>query len=208
MERYRQLAEEVESQTQQLREKRGGSPCPSGCFQCCRNTATMAISEVEAQDVKIGLKKLPLEIQAHILRKARRTIRKLEKLGYAYEALTGEATSASNDLLKITQRGMEATELLKGKPEGECPMLVGGVCAVYEHRPMICRVWGYPIDNGKELACCYKTFIGQRRQFKPIDYARLWRECRDLSEQLGVESKTPNCYLVARLLTEDEALNV
>jgi Fe-S-cluster containining protein len=151
----------------------------------------MLISEVEAQNLKKGLEKLPEELRAHILKKANRSIQKLKQLGYAHEQMMIDA-------------GMAATELLKGRREAECPMLIGGVCSVYEHRPMICRVWGYPIDNGNELACCRKTFIGQRRLFKPIDYVRYWRGCRDLSKALGVEQKTPNCYLMIRLLTEED----
>jgi Fe-S-cluster containining protein len=151
----------------------------------------MPISEVEGRDLKEGLKKLPQEVKTHILKKATRSIRKLEQLGHSDEEMA-------------IPMGLEPTNALRGKREGECPMLVGGVCSVYDHRPIICRVWGYPIDNGNELACCHMTFISQRRLFKPIDYAGYWRECRDLSETLGAKQKTANCYLVAHLLTEDD----
>ena len=190
MGQYRHLMREVETETQRLYEARGSFPCPSNCFDCCRNTATMLISEVEGQDLKVGLKKLAPEIRAHIRKKANRSVRRLEQIGYSHEQMTRDA-------------GMEAVEVLKGKPEAECPMLIGGVCSVYEHRPLICRVWGYPINNGSELACCRKTFIGQRRLFKPIDYARYWKTCRDLSKKIGTEEKTPNAYLVVRLLAEE-----
>ena len=189
MEQYSHLMSEVDHETQRLYESRGSFPCPSNCYDCCRNTATMLISEVEGQALKVGLKKLAKEIQAHILKRAKRSVRRLEQIGYSHEQMTQNP-------------GMEAVEVLKGKPEAECPMLIGGVCSVYEHRPLICRVWGYPINNGNELACCRKTFIGQRRRFKPIDYARYWETCRDLSEKIGSEKKTPNAYLVVRLLTE------
>lgn len=189
MAQYQALVDEIDKDVDQLRRQRGSSPCPSNCFDCCRNTATIPISEVEGQYLKEGLSRLPSEVRTHILKKATRSIRKLEQSGYTDDKIT----------LNV---GMEAIEAVKGKPAGECPMLIGGVCSVYAHRPVICRVWGYPINNGNELACCRKTFIGQRRQFKPIDYHRYWRASRDLSEQLGAQQKTPNCYLVARLLTQ------
>jgi Fe-S-cluster containining protein len=189
MEHYMEMNNEIDRDVHRLREAHGGSPCPPTCFECCRNTATMAISEVEGQHLKEGLRQLPKAVQAHIFKKATRSIEKLEQSGYTSENITADS-------------GMNAIDALKGKPEAECPLLIGGVCSVYEHRPVICRVWGYPINNGSDLACCKKTFIGQRRLFKPIDYSGYWRECRDLSESLGAKQKTPNCYLVVRLLAE------
>ena len=189
MVRYQKIVSEIDLEVQRLRKERGGSPCPLNCFDCCRSTATMAISEAEARDLKEGLRKLSKEVRSHIAKKANRSIQKLEQLGYSTENIIRDA-------------GIEAIDALKGKSEAQCPMLIGGVCSVYEHRPIICRVWGYPIDNESELACCKKTFIGRRRLFKPIEYARYWREARDLSESLGAKQKTPNCHLVVRLLAE------
>ena len=69
MGQYRELVNEIDIEVLRLREAQGRSLCPANCFECCRNTATMLISEVEGQDVKEGLKTLPQEIQAHILKK-------------------------------------------------------------------------------------------------------------------------------------------
>ncbi len=189
MKAYHELVAEINQDVVRLREEYGRVPCPSNCFQCCLNTSVIPISEVEARDLKTGLDALPQQVRAHIRQKAQRTIKVLENNGY----------SPGN---MVKDSGMEAIEVVKGKPIGECPMLIGGVCSVYEHRPVICRVWGYPIDNGNELACCKKTFIGQRRNFKPLKYADYWRRCKDLSESLGALQKTPNCYLVSQLLAE------
>ena len=189
MEAYQELVDEIQRDVERLREESGGVPCPSNCFSCCRNTSTMAISEVEARDLKVALDALPVELRTHIRQKAEQSIKKLKSHGYDAEDIMPDA-------------GMKAIEVVKGTPEGECPMLIGGVCSVYEHRPVICRVWGYPIHNGNELACCHKTFIGKRRQFRPLNYTRYWSVCQDLSKELGATQKTPNCYLVSRLLSE------
>ena len=189
MEAYYELVDEIERDVERLRNESGGVPCPSTCFVCCHNTATMAISEVEARDLKIGLQALPAQLRTHIRQKAERSIKKLEAHGHDMESI-------------IPDIDMEAVSVIRGKPEGECPMLIGGVCSVYEHRPVICRVWGYPINNGNELACCHKTFIGQRDRYRPLNYTRYWQVCQDLSTELGATEKTPNCYLVLRLLSE------
>ena len=189
MKAYHELLDEIQRDVERLREESGGVPCPSNCFSCCRNTATMAISEVEARDLKVGLEALPIEIRSHIRGKAEQSIIKLKAYGYNAENIMPDA-------------GMEAIGVIKGTPEGECPLLIGGVCTVYEHRPVICRVWGYPIHSGNELACCNKTFIGKRRRFRPLSYDRYWKVCQNLSTELGATRKTPNCYLVSRLLSE------
>lgn len=186
---YHELVAEINQDVERIRKEYGRVPCPSDCFQCCLNTSIIPISEVEARDLKTALDALPQEIREHIRQKAQRTIEVLEAKGYTSDKI-------------IKDSGMEAIDVIKGGPFGECPMLIGGVCSVYEHRPVICRVWGYPIDNGKELACCKKTFIGQRRNFTPVKYADYWRRCKTLSEVLGADQKTPNCYLVLQLIEE------
>jgi uncharacterized protein len=46
--------------------------------------------------------------------------------------------------------------------EGECPMLVNGLCTIYESRPFICRSHGLPLlsmgDDGWELSHCELNF--------------------------------------------------
>lgn len=189
MNAYHELVAEINQDIERIRKEYGRVPCPSNCFQCCLNTSTIPISEVEARDLKTALDALPQKIREHIREKAQRTIKVLEAKGYTHEKM-------------VEDSGMEAIEVVKGKSFGECPMLIGGVCSVYEHRPVICRVWGYPIDNGRKLACCKKTFIGQRRNYKPVKYADYWQRCKTLSEALGADKKTPNCYLVSQLIEE------
>ena len=189
MHTYQELVDEINQEIDRIRNEYGRSPCPSNCFQCCSNTSTIPISEVEARDLKKGLDALPPEIRQHIRQKAERTIRELEAKGYTPETM-------------VKDTGMKAIDVVKGKSSGECPMLIGGVCSVYEHRPVICRVWGYPIDNGQNLACCKKTFIGQSRNYKPLKYADYWQRCKNLSDALGAKQKTPNCYLVVQLIED------
>ncbi len=79
-------------------------------------------------------------------------------------------------------------------------MLISGICTIYEHRPVICRLWGYPIFNNNEVSCCRKTFVEVRDLVKPIDYNNYWRASRELSIALGKEKKTSNCYVIIDLL--------
>jgi uncharacterized protein len=68
-------------------------------------------------------------------------------------------------------------ESLKGKElifnksagEGECPMLVDGLCTIYESRPFICRSHGLPLlsmgEEGWELSHCELNFNGDAPVF-------------------------------------------
>lgn len=187
--KYKQLVSEINRDVDRIRQEYGRYPCPTNCFQCCNNTSTIPISEVEARDLKNGLDALPKQIRKHIHQKAQQTIKVLESKGFTLDSM-------------VKDSGMDAINIIKGKSYGQCPMLIGGVCSVYEHRPVICRVWGYPIDNGNEIACCRKTFIGQRRDFNPVKYSQYWQKCKTLSEDLGVFKKTPCCYLVSQLIED------
>lgn len=47
-------------------------------------------------------------------------------------------------------------EINKGAAEKECVFLVDNKCAIYEHRPMICRTHGYPLSRLNEEVEAYE----------------------------------------------------
>ena len=195
MDSYLKLIANISDETRALADQAGSLPCPTGCFDCCRNTATMSISLAEAKHLSIGLKMLPHQIQKNVQEKAERTINKIEQEGDSEE--------------KVVMAGVESAEIIKGHVEGECPMLLSGVCVVYDYRPIICRVWGYPIQNNLEVACCKKTFLDSERKYKPLPYNQYWNDCKELSIPLNSKQKKdathriPICYFVQYLLKSD-----
>jgi len=189
LEDLHRMNREIDYLSARLRNELGHPPCSATCFSCCLNTSTLLISKVEGLDIKEGLKQLPRSIQEDIYEKVRRTIIKIDSLGFTEEELIqGKATTTA--------------KLMRGTPESKCMMLVGGACAIYDYRPLICRVWGYPMKNGDEISCCYKTFLGKRNSVKPLNFSLYWRICRDLSSKIGAEKKTPFCYMVKRFLDD------
>lgn len=190
LENYHQINREIDYLCTQLRNKLGRPPCPVNCYSCCLNTSTLLISEVEGLDIKKGLEELPSPIKKDIYEKSLKTIIRVESLGFTEEQLSeGNST-------KVAKK-------IRGTEESRCMMLVGGACVIYNYRPVICRVWGYPMENsGDGLSCCYKTFVEKRRSVEPLNYSRYWKICRYLSSKLGVDKKTPFCYMVKRFLEE------
>jgi len=128
--------------------------------------------------------KLPKEIQNAIFEQARRASRRLLEMGHPAEELTRK----------------EAIGLLRGRSEGICPFLIGGVCTCYEHRPIICRSWGYPMNTGDEVVLCEKIFSKEEiDRADSIDYSYYWGEAQRLSRLLGFERSYPMCYMVLKL---------
>ena len=69
---------------------------------------------------------------------------------------------SDEERLRIAEQGViipPAIEALQAVIAGErtidCPALVDGRCSVYEHRPLICRLWGavesLPCPHGCEV---------------------------------------------------------
>jgi Fe-S-cluster containining protein len=79
-------------------------------------------------------------------------------------------TSCCMDFSILPVEFYTVADELKGKntkfnqeaEEGECPMLVGGLCTIYESRPFICRSHGLPLlsmgEEGWELSHCELNF--------------------------------------------------
>jgi len=191
LEEYLYMTKEIDKQTANLRASLRDRLCPQTCYACCVNTATLLFAEVEGVYLKEGLEALPAEVRDYILKKAKRAILHMESLGYTMNSMVDDA-------------GNKAIDAIKGSTESECPMLVSGVCLVYKQRPVICRIWGHPMFNGDKVSCCNKTFKGLKDKVKPINYMNYWRETKRLSKELGADEKTPNCYMVVRILEKDD----
>ncbi len=53
-----------------------------------------------------------------------------------------------------------------------CPLLLGGVCSIYESRPVICRTHGLPllVDTGEEIGVDYcRSNFAERDHAEPFD---------------------------------------
>ncbi len=53
---------------------------------------------------------------------------------------------------------------LKDTDSPYCPLLVDGQCSVYHRRPLLCRVFGFPVTDGDSVATCELNFIEEREE--------------------------------------------
>ena len=186
---YQILLIEIESDVKSTQDKMNGHPCPAGCFHCCTDVATMTrISGVEAKYIQIGLRQLDVETRTRIYDKAVATIELLEEKGWTQETITEDG-------------GVAALEEIR--EDAQCPMLVDNKCSVYEHRPIVCRSWGFPLIMYGKLNCCEKTIISENKSdYKPIYYPYFEEQCDKLSQDTDIPDRIPNVYLVKQLIED------
>lgn len=191
MRRYEALLEELEAERRRLMSHPGYVGCRENCDTCCRGTSLLSILPVEMIHMKQGLLKLPPELREYIYDRARRAILKALSLGYdAGKLMEGKAGEA---MMKM--RGGEAV----------CPFLIGGVCAIYDQRPLICRIWGLPMFDGLRTSCCKYTFVGNLDALKPIDYTYFRREAIRIGEESGCgRGSIPMSYAILIIKAEEE----
>jgi Fe-S-cluster containining protein len=86
----------------------------------------------------------------------------------------------------------EPTRARLGASTSHCSMLVDGACAVYAHRPLICRSHGLPLVMDEQLDVCPLNF-------EQLDIAEL-----PLPEVLNVGSVTAVLVAVNALYCQEE----
>lgn len=135
---YDKLAKGVDREFRRNKKLHGKRiQCRERCTDCCRHL--FQITEIEAADISGAVKRLPADKRRELIERAKAYLpaRKAIMQQHGY----------------IEARG----NLPKPETRLACPALVEGRCAIYEHRPVICRKYGMPLlhpDNpGRVFAC-------------------------------------------------------
>lgn len=77
---------------------------------------------------------------------------------------------------QLVDRSVGGLPMLKLQKDGSCPLLMEGMCSVYEVRPWICRLWGAIPDLKCEHGC---EVIGG---WSPEKQHVMFQELKELSE--------------------------
>jgi len=128
----------------------GKVPCRLGCTSCC--IGPFPITLLDVQTLQQGLAGLPPD---HRHRIEQRAIGQTTQMETAFPQLT------HTDLLD-TWSDQEIDRLVTKFHDQPCPALeADGRCGIYDHRPLVCRSMGIPIeDRGlTHGACEVQTFI-------------------------------------------------
>ena len=126
--------------------------CKPGCTQCC--TGVFAIHQLDAERLREGLRELSVSQpeRAKMLReRVRQAVERL-KGGFPGDPVTG----------LLSESDEAQAEFADFANEEICPVLdqATGLCDLYLHRPMTCRVFGPPVASEEGLSVCELCYHG------------------------------------------------
>jgi Fe-S-cluster containining protein len=126
--------------------------CKPGCTQCC--VGVFAIHQLDAERLRQGLRELCVSQPERAKAVRERVLRAVERLK---EGFSGDPKSG---LLDESDEGQAAFEEFAN--DEVCPVLdpVTGLCDLYLHRPMTCRVFGPPVASQEGLSICELCYHG------------------------------------------------
>lgn len=130
--------------------------CRPGCTQCCHGA--FAINALDAARLRVGVTALRAEDPEAADALQQRARAWIDKHVTDFPGDTATGVIGNSDA--------EQESFADFANDAACPALnpETGLCDVYAHRPMTCRVFGPPVrtemDEGTGLGCCELCFVG------------------------------------------------
>lgn len=172
--RYETLRDGVDRIFAQVQAQTGDMVrCGKGCSDCCY--ALFDLSLIEA-----------LYINHHFNRRheGMERSRILERADEADRAVY----RLKRQIYKASQEGKAASEILAevARQRVRCPLLgEGDLCALYEQRPITCRLYGIPMVIGEAAHTCHRSGFEPGQSYPTIQTARLQDQLFDISSDLA-----------------------
>lgn len=158
--------------------------CGPGCSQCC--IGVFAINQLDAHRLREGLAELELQDPTRAIRLRERVRQSVERLsaGFLGNPITGV-------LEKSLDKSPEAAQRWDDFANDEvCPVLDpdSGTCDLYRFRPITCRIFGPPVEDGDNLGVCELCFDGAPDE--DVAAAEMNLDFRNLETTLNQEAET------------------
>ena len=128
---YRALLERLDRWFEAAREATGVIPCRPGCSACCHGPFDVTVADVEL--LREGVAALPLADRVEVVAQAGALLSGMKMLEPGWAPPYAVADLGEERFDAMIERFAEAP----------CPLLdEAGVCRVYRHRPLVCRLIG------------------------------------------------------------------
>lgn len=134
--RYRTLLEQLDAWTDDARRRHPGVlPCRLGCTACC--VGAFDISAADVLLLRETVAELPADLRRVIASRAGASAHRQQAIEPAWPA--------PHAVESLGEARFDALcDTLASEP---CPCLVDGACAVYQGRPLVCRLMGLGLET-------------------------------------------------------------
>jgi Fe-S-cluster containining protein len=176
---YQSLVASVDAVCGQLSQKYAQAiRCKEGCTDCCH--ALFDIPLIEALALNRRFSELPDSLQQSIWIEADKVDRSIERIK---RRLYKEHHDQGDTGRTLHQASRERVR---------CPLLgEDDRCILYIHRPITCRIYGFPLDiHGRGCSCGFSGFVAGQ-QYPSIKVAAIQDRLVALSEQLLARLGSP-----------------
>lgn len=148
--------------------------CHKGCSDCCH--ALFDLSLVEAMYINRAFNDAfpHSRERSRILELASETDRKL--------------TKAKRELYNAQKNGESAGEIMRRAAvlRMPCPLLSeDSQCALYEHRPITCRLYGIPLAIGEDSHVCGQSGFGCGQRYPTVQLGKVQGRLEELSREIA-----------------------
>ncbi|MGB5985730.1 MAG: YkgJ family cysteine cluster protein [Desulfobacterales bacterium] len=146
--------------------------CRLGCADCCH--ALFDLTLIEALYINRQLSGLSDQAyQRELLEKANRADRRIHKIKRSAQKAVKEG------------QGEEEVLIAMGEERVRCPLLNDkNQCKLYDHRPVVCRLYGVPLNIGGVARICSLTHFKSGVQYPTVHMEAIQRRLHALSAEL------------------------
>ncbi|HAS87854.1 MAG TPA: hypothetical protein DCS48_00870 [Desulfovibrio sp.] len=172
--KYEALVAEVDKTFDKISEQtEDGIKCAKGCSDCCHALFDLTLVEAiylnrKFNETYSGMERSVIMQDAD---KADRLIHKIKRRAF-----------------KASQSGASTAEILKevSLARVKCPCLKeDNTCALYDFRPLTCRIYGVPMNIGGQAHSCQKSGFTAGKAYPTINMDTLQSKLMQLSEELA-----------------------
>jgi Fe-S-cluster containining protein len=162
--RYQELLHGIDIRAEDIRAAYPGQiRCGRGCSDCCHQP--FDISWLEGFYLWVGCCDLEEGVRDRVLERARAYADWAQTQGWGRtETLDGSREERADRMrLRISEMS---------RAHRPCPLLEEEACLLYDFRPAVCRLAGYPLPDPVEegvLYACYLNFTGQDLAGAPVE---------------------------------------
>lgn len=159
--------------------------CQKGCDDCCHHGLDLSL--LEALYLNDAFHRASRGLRRDLQRNTARAEAKLKALDLKRNGVIDinqyEAQIATLDTLRVT-----------------CPLLIDGACALYQHRPAMCRIFGIPLRGDSVATSCPQNGFAAGEAYPAVNFSAIRRNILQIESEL---SRPPNRSASYRILMVD-----